>query len=346
MVHCALAHPGFSPIRRFAQMNSVVPAIEVRKLVKVYKERTAHPVLALDGLSLTVRQGEIYGLLGPNGAGKTTLLRILSTLVRPTSGSAEVLGLDVTTRSHEVRRNICAVLQENAVEIFLSVEDNLATFGRFHSIPRSETGRRASRVMEQFGLSEYRKQKVIDLSGGLKRRVQVAKVFMVDKPIVFLDEATTGMDPINKRATLDAIRDQARQGRTVFLTTHLLEEAEELCDRIAIIDRGRRVALGEPHTIKSFGAKQLEIRITYDELADDALETLHRFPLSRCERRGNTLELAVAFKHASPFDVLSVLGSLGPILHFEATTGTLEDAFFELLDRRESDAPGKDEASS
>ena len=161
------------------------------------------------------------------------------------------MGLDVVRRSLEVRSSICVVLQENAVEVFLSVEDNLRTYARFHSIPRGGDPRRSGRVMEQFGLGEHRKQKVIDLSGGLKRRVQVAKVFMVDKPVVFLDEATTGMDPINKRATLDAIRDQARQGRTIVLTTHILQEAEELCDRIAIIDRGSVVALGDPQRSSS-----------------------------------------------------------------------------------------------
>jgi ABC-2 type transport system ATP-binding protein len=307
------------------------PAIHVEDLVKVYRENTPHPVRALDGLSVTVDQGQIYGLLGQNGAGKTTLLRILTTLVRPTSGNVRLLGLDVGRQGYEVRKHICAVLQENAVEIYLSVEDNLHTYARFHSIPRSEISRRIASAIEQFGLGGHRKQKVIDLSGGLKRRVQVAKVFMVDKPVVFLDEATTGMDPINKRATLDAIREQARRGRTIFLTTHMLEEAEELCDVIAIIDRGRRVALGSPHEIKMLGSRVVEIRITYEALDDTALSGLHRFPLMRMKRTGGMLELAVHAGDVSPFDVLSVLGGMGRVLNLEVSGGTLEDAFIELL---------------
>ena len=232
-------------------MNLNPPAIDIRDLVKVYHPRRAEPVRALDRLSLQVGTGEIFGLLGRNGAGKTTLLRILTTLIPPTEGSASVLGFDLHRHPLEIRKRLCVVLQENAVEIFLSVVDNLATYARFHAIPRNEVSGRIERVLDQFGLTEHRNQKVNDLSGGFKRRVQVAKVFMVDKPLVFLDEATTGMDPINKRATLDAIREQARQGRTILLTTHILEEAEELCDTIAIIDRGRVVATGDLPTIKS-----------------------------------------------------------------------------------------------
>jgi ABC-2 type transport system ATP-binding protein len=312
-------------------MNYSGPAIQVDDLVKVYREDSPHPLRALNGLSLAVNQGTIYGLLGQNGAGKTTLLRILTTLTRPTSGSVRVMGLDVVRQDLEVRRQICAVLQENAVEIYLSVEDNLDTYARFHSIPRADTPRRIAAAVEQFGLGDYRKQKVGDLSGGLKRRVQVAKVFMVDRPVVFLDEATTGMDPVNKRATLDAIREQARQGRTIFLTTHILEEAEELCDTVAIIDAGKRVALGTPDSLKLLGSRVLEIRITYAELRDDALNSLSRFPRVRWTRTGGMLELTLHADEDSPFDVLQVLGGMGRVLNLEVSGGTLEDAFLSLL---------------
>ena len=298
-------------------------------LVKVYDEGSPSPVRALDGLSLTVDQGKIYGLLGRNGAGKTTLLSILTTLTRPTSGTVRVMGLDVLRQDLEVRRRICAVLQENAVEIYLSVEDNLDTYARFHSIPRADTARRIAAVVDQFGLGDYRRQKVSDLSGGLKRRVQVAKVFMVDRPVVFLDEATTGMDPVNKRATLNAIREQARQGRTIFLTTHILEEAEELCDMVAIIDRGKRVALGTPDSLKLTGSRVLDIRIAYAELGDDALIPLSRFPLARCTRTGDMLELTVNIDETSPFDVLSVLGGMGRVLNLEVSGGRSKTPFWQ-----------------
>ena len=248
-------------------------AIQARGLVKVYHARRSHPVRALDRIDLAVGRGEIFGLLGRNGAGKTTLLRILTTLIRPTEGAVSILGLDVTRHPYEVRTRICAVLQEQAVEVFLSVQDNLETFARFHGLSRAQTRARIGRAVEQFGLEEYRRQKVIDLSGGAKRRVQVAKAFMVDTPVVFLDEPTTGMDPITKRATLDAIREQAEAGRTVFLTTHILQEAEELCSTIALIDRDMARAkdlflTAEHGKVLSDAAGEVQL------LADDVLPNL------------------------------------------------------------------------
>ena len=307
------------------------PAILARDLVKVYAPRSASPVRALDGLSLEVRRGEIYGLLGRNGAGKTTLLRVLTTLTRPTSGAVTVMGHDVLARPLEVRRSLCAVLQENAVELFLSVRDNLAIYARFHGIPRGEIGPRADRALEQFGLAEHAQKKVIDLSGGLKRRVQVAKVFMVDKPLIFLDEATTGMDPINKRAALDAIREQARRGRTVFLTTHILQEAEELCDTITIIDRGRVVASGDLPAIKRLASGMYDVSVTFDLLTDDILEDFRRLRPARLERKGNTLEASVRGPQGPLLELVSRCAASNRVLHFEVASASLEDVFLDLL---------------
>ena len=307
--------------------------ITVDRLVKVYKESSRSPVRALDGLTLNVRKGEIFGLLGRNGAGKTTLLRVLTTLVRPTSGTVTVHGHDVIREPLAVRQSICAVLQENAVEVFLSVLDNLVTYAHFHSIPRSAIRPRAEAIMARFGLEEYRHQKVIDLSGGLKRRVQVAKVFMVDKPVVFLDEATTGMDPVNKRATLDAIRDHARQGRTILLTTHILHEAEELCDRIAIIDNGRCIASGDLQVIKALAARAYDVTVTFEELRPGVIETAQRFPLLKMTATRTTLTMSVKGNDASTFDLLNALARVAPILHFEVSSASLEDVFLELLEK-------------
>ncbi len=312
-------------------METADTAISVSDLVKVYHPRSGRPVRALDGLTLQVRRGEIFGLLGKNGAGKTTLLRILTTLTPPTSGSVSVLGLDVRRQGFEVRKNLCVVLQENAVEIYLSVADNFATYARFHSIPPTEMPARTERVMHQFGLTEYRNQKVIDLSGGLKRRVQVAKVFLVDKPIVFLDEATTGMDPINKRATLNAVRDQARIGRTIFLTTHILEEAEELCDTIAIIDCGRVIASGGLPKIKSMIPGAFEVSITFASLPEETLQEIRLLPLLKCSIIRNTVEARVQGNDFSTLETLAGLARRSPVIHFEVRSATLEDVFVELL---------------
>jgi len=312
-------------------MDTVEPAILTRELLHDYKGRSGKPVRALDGLDLRVRRGEIFGLLGRNGAGKTTVLRILTTLILPTGGSASVMGLDVVKHPYEVRKQICTVLQENAVELYLSVADNLATYARFHSIPRLEIKERVTRALHQFGLDEYRNRKVIDLSGGLKRRVQVAKVFMVDKPVVFLDEATTGMDPINKRATIEAIREQARLGRTIFLTTHILQEAEELCDTIAIIDRGRTVAQGDLQMIKSLSSRAFDMNITFESLDDTILRDLQRLPLLKLTHKHDTVEICVKGNELSALDILKSLSERYSILHFEVGSATLEEVFLEIL---------------
>jgi ABC-2 type transport system ATP-binding protein len=314
-------------------------AIEAVDLVKVYKERSAAPVRALAGLNVSVKRGEIFGLLGRNGAGKTTLLRILTTLIKPSSGTASVLGLDVQTHGLEVRSQLCAVLQENALEQFLSVKDNLTTYARFHSVPPGERDARAMRAMEQFGLSEYSTQKAMDLSGGLKRRLQVAKVFMVDKPVVFLDEATTGMDPINKRAVLDAIREQANEGRTIFLTTHILEEAEELCDTIAMINKGTIVATGDVNTIKSLGSRVFEISIAFESLDEAILRQLRSLAPLRLEQHGNTVDMCVSGIESTLLEAIARLSRSSTITHLEVGSGTLEDAFVELLGDHAKAAP-------
>ena len=200
-------------------------SIEVVDLKKIYSRRGRQPVRAVDGLSFAVKPGSIFGLLGPNGAGKTTTLRILTTLARPTAGTARVGGFDVVRDALRVRERIAVVIQESAAELFLTVRDNLTTFARFHGLKGEEIGRRADRVIGQLGLDGEVARKVMDLSGGFRRRVQVAKVFMVDTPIVFLDEFSTGMDPLLKRSVMALLRESAENGRTIVLTTQILHEA-------------------------------------------------------------------------------------------------------------------------
>ena len=199
-------------------------ALEVENIVKVYRGRrgglfgeASEPVRAIDGLSFNVPRGTIFGLLGPNGAGKTTLLKILATLLQPTSGHARIEGFDVVEEPLEVRRRISMVLQETAGEVFLSVRDNLMTYARFHSLAKPDAERRATEIMRLFDLTAEADRKVQDLSGGFRRRVQVAKVFLVNTPVLFLDEFSTGMDPILKRAVMDSLRQEAARGRTIVL---------------------------------------------------------------------------------------------------------------------------------
>ena len=229
-------------------------ALVVRDLRKSFRRAGKEPVDALQGLTFSVPAGHIFGLLGPNGAGKTTTLRILTTLIRATSGHAEVAGVDVARDPLGVRRRIVVVVQESAAEIFLTVRDNLLTFGRFHGLRGSDLRRRTDEAMEQFGLTQDASRKAMDLSGGFRRRIQVAKALMVDTPVVFLDEFSTGMDPILKRSVMELLRGQARKGRTIVLTTQILQEAESLCDDILIINNGREIARGDVAAIKALSA--------------------------------------------------------------------------------------------
>src|SRR5438445_131504 len=181
-------------------------ALEVENLVKVYASRGKAPIRAVDGMSFRVPSGIIFGLLGPNGAGKSTLLRMLSTLTLPTEGTAKILGYDVVKKPIEVRKRISSVIQATAVELLLSVKDNLLTYARFQGLDKATAVRRADALIGEFQLGPEVDRKVQDLSGGFRRRVQVAKVFMVDTPVLFLDEFSTGMDPILKRQVMNLLR--------------------------------------------------------------------------------------------------------------------------------------------
>ena len=305
-------------------------AIEVENLVKVYQPRRRPPVRAVDGMNFEVGRGQIFGLLGPNGAGKTTIIRILATLLQPTSGRARILGYDVVDRPLEVRRRISVVLQESAVEMFLTVRDNLLTFARFHGITGKEARQRAHDVMERFAIGAEADRKVQDLSGGYRRRVQVAKSFMVETPVLFLDEFSTGMDPILKRAVMGYLRESAAAGRTIVLTTQVLSEAEELCDDILIMNRGQQVARGDLHALKMMSQGVYEVAITFDQLPSSIESDLERLRPLRVNLNQNTVELALKADEGQILELVSGLARKSRVLHVEIGGASLEDIFIEL----------------
>jgi ABC-type multidrug transport system ATPase subunit len=314
------------------------PAIRVRNLVKLYTRRGQPDVRALDGLSFDVARGSIFGLLGPNGAGKTTLLKILSTLARPTSGSATVLGHDVVASPLDVRRHISVVIQETAVELFLTVRDNLGTFARFHGLRDAEITARTERVLDDFGLGPEAHRKVQDLSGGFRRRVQVAKIFMVETPVVFLDEFSTGMDPILKRSVMDKLRRETANGRTIVLTTQILSEAEELCDDILIMNHGRQAARGDLHTLKLLSKGVYDIAITFDRLPSGIeAELAARNPV-RVSVTQNTVEATLKEDEGGILAAVAALAARGRVLRLEVGGASLEDIFVELT--REATSEG------
>jgi ABC-2 type transport system ATP-binding protein len=308
-------------------------AIEVENLVKVYTPGRREPVRAVDGLSFAVKRGVIFGLLGPNGAGKTTTLKVLNTLLRPSSGSARVFGHDVVAEPVQVRKRISVVLQETATELFLSVRDNLLTYARFYGVPRDEARRRAAAVMEQFQLTAEAGKKVQDLSGGFRRRVQVAKIFMVETPLVFLDEFSTGMDPILKRAMMDRLREEAARGRSIVLTTQILSEAEELCDDILIMNKGRQVARGDMHALKLLSEGVYEIALTFAELPAGIAAELERLAPLRLGIQQNTVELALKAREENVLEIVNEIAKKGHVLRVEVAGASLEDIFVELMNK-------------
>jgi len=309
-------------------------ALEVENLVKVYHPRRQPPVRAVDGMSFSVARGTIFGLLGPNGAGKTTILKALTTLNRPTAGRARVLGFDVVAQPLEVRRRISVVLQETAIEQFLSVRDNLLTFARFHGLDSAVARRRAEEMLERFHLVPEADRKAIDLSGGYRRRVQVAKVFMVTTPVLFLDEFSTGMDPILKRAVMGYLREEARQGRTIVLTTQILSEAEELCDDILIMNKGRQVARGDLHALKLLSEGVYEVAMTFERLPETIETEIARLAPLRMKINQNTVELALKAEEARVLELVSELARNRRVLRVEVSGASLEDIFVELTQEK------------
>jgi ABC-2 type transport system ATP-binding protein len=304
-------------------------AIQVEHLSKTYG-RGAAATRAVDDLSFTVAPGSIFGLLGPNGAGKTTTVRILTTLTRPTSGRATLFGFDVERQPLEVRRRIGVVIQEQAAELLLSVRDNLLTFARFHGLSGTKVSATAEEVLAKLQLDEVADRKVQDLSGGVRRRVQVAKMFMTDVPVMFLDEFSTGMDPILKRAVIELLRAEAARGRTIVLTTHILTEAEELCDDILIIDKGRQVARGDLHALKLLTDRVYDVTLSFERAPEGLENLIAPYRPAALAVRHNTVQLRLRDDEARVLELVAGLAKHGKVLRVEIGGASLEDVFVEL----------------
>ena len=231
------------------------PALKIEKLTKTYSTG----LLALDGVSLEVEAGRFFGLLGPNGAGKTTLINSVVSLARPNSGKVEVFGRDAYEEFREARRMIGVSPQEINLDKFLTVEETLLFHAGYYGVPKQKAKERADDLLERFALTEKRKQRVNTLSGGMKRRVLFARALMHDPRILFLDEPTAGVDVELRYKLWGYIRELNREGLTILLTTHYLEEAEALCEEIALINGGKIAAQGTNAELKTrYGARNVE----------------------------------------------------------------------------------------
>jgi daunorubicin resistance ABC transporter ATP-binding subunit len=287
------------------------PAIHVEDVSKSFE--TVH---AVDSVSFAVPKGTIFGLLGPNGAGKTTLVRVLSTLLLPDSGRAAVMGFDVVRRPDEVRYQIGLAGQNAAVDANLTGRENLTLVGRLAQMPRRDAARRAGELLERFDLTAAADRPVRTYSGGMRRRLDVAAALVHEPPVLFLDEPTTGLDIQSRLALWEVIRELVADGATVLLTTQYLEEADQLADRIAVVDRGKLVANDTAGTLKARLANTvIEIGMP-DEVTGARAQEVLSGPVSeliqeRPEREGSRVRLASRDGSSVLVDVLRLLDSQG-----------------------------------
>jgi ABC-2 type transport system ATP-binding protein len=245
-----------------APPTSAAP-IRVSGLRKVY-DGPRGPIVAVDGIDLEIASGEFFGLLGPNGAGKSTTIGMLTTRVRPTGGTAEVAGIDVTKDPGAVKQRLGVVPQTNTLDRSLSVRDNLVFHGRYFGISSKESKRRADELLDRFQLSDRADSLVLTLSGGMAQRLMFARALLHEPDVLILDEPTSGIDPQTRINLWEILRELHAAGQTILLTTHYMEEADTLCQRLAIIDHGKMLALGSPAELKAQLDAESVVTITFD----------------------------------------------------------------------------------
>ncbi len=311
-------------------------AIRVSALTKSFGD-----VPALNGIDLEVQVGRVFGLLGPNGAGKTTAVRILTTILQPTSGVAEVLGVDVTVNPQYVRENIGLAGQYAAVDENLTGRENLRLIGKLAHMSKPTVSPRADELLERFGLSHAADRPSKTYSGGMRRRLDLAAALVHSPPVLFLDEPTTGLDPASRKDLWTVIEELVADGTTVLLTTQYLEEADRLADRLAVIDAGRVIAEGTPHELKSrLGATVIEIGFGDPATATTAADTIRRSGAagsgsSELRIEGSGIELPV---DDGPRAVIGVLRALDEDGLSPATLNvrepSLDDVFLSLTGHR------------
>jgi ABC-2 type transport system ATP-binding protein len=292
-------------------------AIEVSQLTKMYRAGKGHaPVCAVDHVDFAVRQGEVFGFLGPNGAGKTTTIRMLTGLTRPTSGDAQVMGFDLATDVTRIKKHIGVAPEVSNLYDELSAFDNLVFAMQLYSVPRPEWRPRAEALLTRFRLSEKRDTPFAKLSRGMKRALTIAAALAHRPPLVFLDEPTTGLDVMSARNLRQMVARLKDEGVTVFLTTHYLEEAERLCDRVAIIVKGRIIALDTVAGLKAAAQDTTTLEITWS----DGLEHSETQRLEDVDDVAESLRMALAQAQTEGRRVLAV----------STVRPTLEDVFVKL----------------
>ncbi len=319
----------------YATQTTQGPAIEVADLVKVYPGGKT----ALTGISLSVDRGEIFGFLGPNGSGKTTTVRILVTLLGKTSGRARVGGFDTDRQAGRVRELIGYAGQSVGIDDDLSAAENLTLGGALHGLGRDQSRQRAAELLATFSLDEVADVRAGRLSGGLRRRLDLAQALVHAPAVLFLDEPTTGLDPQSRNALWGTLRQLREQGTTVFLTTQYLEEADRTCDRVAILDDGRLLKVGTPSALKQeVGGGRLTLRLTDQAGANRAAQALTGCPQVTRVQPGRPGDPLVVYVDDAPASIAPILRRLDAegvaVAAIEQAQASLDDVFLRYTGER------------
>ena len=303
--------------------------VETKSLFKNYNS-----LIAVDGIDLNIESGQVFGFLGPNGAGKSTVIKLLTTLIQPTKGKVSVLGMDSRKSSLEIRKKIGVVLQQPSYEPTLSVEKSLAKYGMMWNVDRKTIKNRTEELLSSFELQDIRKKRNEDLSIGQRRRVQVAREFMHDMELLFLDEPTVGLDPSARRKLLDFLKNKVKEtGLTIFYTTHVLTEAEYLCDNIAIINKGKIITVASPQELKKKFGHEKTIQIHVSGQNHTLHDLLKDIPDCKIEfNTGTIITIQSSNSEVVLMDILKILNQNDiAIEDLSAMPTNLEEIFLKLV---------------
>jgi ABC-2 type transport system ATP-binding protein len=311
-------------------------AIDVRQIVKRFGDFTA-----VQGISFAVEEGEIFGLLGPNGAGKSTLIRMLTTLLPPTEGTAIVNGFDVVREANGVRQSIGVIPQAMTSDVELSVEEYLIIYAKLYGVPREKRTRLMAELLDAVELTQWRHKQVKHLSGGMRRRVEIARGLIHEPRIFFLDEPTTGLDPVSRVAVWEMLQKiKSQRDLTVLITTHYMDEADKLCDRIAIVDHGQLMALDSPLKLKASIPGKNTLEASFSSMPDNWEATLQALPdVEGVTRHDHVFRLSSSNGPATTLALMELAASRGvTILSLGVQSTSLDDVFVHYTGRALRDA--------
>ena len=311
-------------------------AIDVQNIVKKFGDFTA-----VKGISFSVAEGEIFGLLGPNGAGKSTLIRMMVTLLTPTSGTAIINGFDVVKQSDGVRQSIGVIPQAMTSDLELSVEENLIIFAKLYSVPKLKRVRLINELLEAVELTQWRHAQVKNLSGGMRRRVEIARGLVHEPRIFFLDEPTTGLDPVSRVAVWEMLEKiKSERNLTILITTHYMDEADKLCDRIAIVDHGELKALDSPLKLKASIPGKNSLEVSFTHAPADWQERVEKLPgVESVTPHENIYRIATSSGPATTLALMELAATAGvTVASLSVQSTSLDDVFVHYTGRALRDA--------